>query len=105
MARILSRFEREDIERLDVQDRSGGTVCMVLPPMAPHGGAPDADPSRYVIVTIGNRFAKYPLEVHLYDLGPSRGVRVVGLEGVERTLAENEARPQKADRDMARRQQ
>ena len=100
MARILSRFEREDIERLDVQDRSGGTVCMVLPPMAPHGGAPDADPSRYVIVTIGNRFAKYPLEVHLYDLGPSRGVRVVGLEGVE-----NEARPQKADRDMARRQQ
>ena len=65
---------------------------MVLPPLAPHRGAPDADPSRYVIVTIGNRFAKYPLEVHLYDLGPSRGVRVVG---VERTLAENEAQRQK----------
>jgi hypothetical protein len=79
------------LTRLEVQDRSGGTVCLVLPPRAPHGGTADDDPSRYTVVTIENRFAKYPLEVHLYDLGPRRGVRVVGLERVERTLAEIEA--------------
>jgi hypothetical protein len=80
------------LTRLDVRERGGGSVCAVLPPVAPDGGAADGDPSRYTTVTIENHFAKYPLEVHLYDLGPSRGVRVVGLDRVERTLAEIEAR-------------
>jgi hypothetical protein len=75
-----------------VQTRPGGEVCAALPAMAPDAGPPDDDRSRYGVVTIGNRYARYPLTVHLYDLGPSRGLRVVGLERLETPLAEPEAR-------------
>jgi hypothetical protein len=80
------------LTHLEVQDRGDGNVCAVLPPIAGDGGARDDDPSRYLVVTMANHFAKYPLEVHLYDLGPRRGLRVVGLQRVERTLAEIEGR-------------
>jgi hypothetical protein len=75
---------------LAVQSRPGGDVCLALPPHAPDGGAADDDPSRYAIVLIANHFAKYPLAVHLYDLGPVRGLRIVGLERLEQTLADLE---------------
>jgi hypothetical protein len=66
-----------------VEARGGGGVCVTLPHVAADGGAPDDHPSRYVIVKITNGASKGPLEAHLYDLGPARGYRVVGLERPE----------------------
>ena len=86
-ARVLTGHERTT---LGVESRPGGDVCLRLPQHAPNGGAADDDPSRYSVVLIQNHFARYPLAVHLYDLGPARGLRVVGLERLEQTLAELE---------------
>jgi hypothetical protein len=41
---------------------------------------PAADPSRYLVVTLDNGAAAFPLRAHLYDLGVERGFRLVGLE-------------------------
>ncbi len=60
--------------------REDGLVCVELPHVAPDGGPRDDDPSRYVVVRIANGVAKGALDAHLYDLGPRRGYRVVGLE-------------------------
>ncbi len=60
--------------------REGGVVCASLPHIAPDGGPKDDDASRYVVVRITNGVAKGALHAHLYDLGPRRGFRVVGLE-------------------------
>ncbi len=65
---------------LPVERRPGGKVCVALPHVAPDGGAPDDAPSRYVRVRIDDGVARAPLVVHLYDLGPARGYRLVGLE-------------------------
>jgi hypothetical protein len=59
---------------------AGGEVCVPLAHGAPDGGpAPDAA-ERYVVVEIKNGQAEGPLLAHLYDLGPSKGFRLVGLE-------------------------
>lgn len=63
--------------------RAGGEVCATLPHVAGDGGAADGDASRYVTVTLTNGVAKSALEAHLYDLGPKRGYRLVGLERPE----------------------
>lgn len=60
--------------------REDGVVCAELPHVAQDGGARDDDPSRYVVVRLTNGVAKGALDAHLYDLGPTRGYRVVGLE-------------------------
>jgi hypothetical protein len=48
----------------------------------PSTGASGADDaaSRYVVVTIANGAAKYPLRAHFYDLGARGGYRLVGIE-------------------------
>jgi hypothetical protein len=69
---------------LPVQRRLGAQVCVALAPAAPDGGVPDADPSRYVRVRIEDGVAAGPLVAHLYDLGPSRGYRLAGLERPDR---------------------
>jgi hypothetical protein len=59
---------------------AGGEVCLTLPHVADDRGAPDSAASRYLIVDVFNGVAPGPLRAHLYDLGPRRGFRLVGLE-------------------------
>lgn len=58
-------------------------VCVELVHTVTSRDLPDADPGRYVVVDLFTASAKYPLRVHAYDLGQSRGFRVVGLERLE----------------------
>ncbi|HEU4406968.1 MAG TPA: hypothetical protein VFS43_16995 [Polyangiaceae bacterium] len=57
-----------------------GEVCLTLEHKAPDGGPPDGAAERYVVVELANGQAENPLLVHLYDLGPQKGFRLVGLE-------------------------
>ena len=75
--------DRGRAEPATVKASAEGQVCMTLPSRAPDGGAPDDDRSRYVIVQIANGASKGPLVAHFYDLGPKRGLRLVGLERPE----------------------
>jgi hypothetical protein len=59
---------------------AGGEVCLTVPHVADDGGAPDSAASRYVVVDLFNGVAAGPLRAHLYDLGPRRGFRLVGIE-------------------------
>lgn len=74
------------LKALPVEPRPNGEACIRLPHIAPDGGPADTDPSRYGVLAVDNHFAQFPLSIHLYDLGPARGLRVVGLERAERTL-------------------
>lgn len=60
-----------------------GGVCLSLPHVADDGGAPDDAASRYVIVDVTNGYAPGALRAHLYDLGPRRGYKLVGIERPE----------------------
>jgi hypothetical protein len=55
-------------------------ICVALPHVAPDGGLPDDAIDRYVRVTIDDGIAEGALVAYLYDLGPSRGYRLVGLQ-------------------------
>jgi hypothetical protein len=55
-------------------------VCVSLPRLAGDGGPADDAPSRYVRLDIADGVAERPLAVYLYDLGPSRGYRLAGVE-------------------------
>ncbi len=57
-----------------------GKVCVTLTHAAPDGGANDDDASRYMIVHMANGHAKGLLRAHLYDLGPKKGFKLVGIE-------------------------
>ena len=57
---------------------------MDLPHVAPDGTTADDAPSRYVRVRVEDGVARGPLVAHLYDLGPSRGYRLVGVERPDR---------------------
>jgi hypothetical protein len=81
--RYAARAYRHSGSRpLHVESGPGGTICMTLAHEAPRT-APDADRSRYVVVSIANGAAQYPLLAHFYDLGAERGYRLVGLERPE----------------------
>ncbi len=66
-----------------VERRPGGGVCVKLPHVAQDRGPADDAAERYVRVRIHDGVAKGPLVVHLYDLGPTRGYRLAGLERPE----------------------
>jgi hypothetical protein len=68
---------------LPITSKDDGSLCVQLPQIAAVGGAADGDALRYVTVRIDDGFAAGPLLVHLYDLGASRGYRLVGLERPE----------------------
>jgi hypothetical protein len=55
-------------------------VCVALPHVAPDAGPADDAPARYVKVTVADGVAPGALVAHLYDLGPTRGYRLAGLE-------------------------
>lgn len=57
-----------------------GSVCVSLAHFAPDGGAEPGSVDRYAIVDITNGQAEGALRAHLYDLGPARGFRLVGIE-------------------------
>jgi hypothetical protein len=71
-----------------VRAGTGGAVRIVLPRRTFGSSVPPADPARYVVVTVDNGAASFPLRAHLYDLGPERGYRLVGLERPTETFAE-----------------
>jgi len=66
-----------------VTKADGGRICATLPHVAPDGGPPDDAPERYVRVRIEDGVARGPLVAHLYDLGPTRGYVLVGVERPE----------------------
>lgn len=57
-----------------------GRICLTLPHHAPDGGPAADDPTRYTIVDLQNGQAPGPARIHLYDLGPSKGYRLAGVE-------------------------
>lgn len=60
-----------------------GSLCLPLVPSAlPTSIRHDAR-ERYVVVRIKNGATRGPLVLHLYDLGPERGFRLVGIERPE----------------------
>ena len=66
--------------RLTPTISEGGRVCVNLGHVADDGGSRDDSPSRYLYVELANGHADAPIKVHMYDLGPQRGFRIVGLE-------------------------
>ena len=76
------------LRELAPEVRAGGEVCLALPHAAPDDGAAPGDPSRYVVVGVDNGQSRYALAVHLYDLGPRGGFRLVALQRPEATLAD-----------------
>jgi len=70
-------------ETLPVTRQPEGAVCMTLPHVAAEGGSRDDAGERYVRVTVTDGVARGPLVAHLYDLGPTRGYRLAGLERPE----------------------
>jgi hypothetical protein len=65
---------------LTVEPRAEGEICVTLPHRAPAGGASDDAPARYQGVVLTDGVARGPLLVYLYDLGPTRGFHLAGLE-------------------------
>jgi hypothetical protein len=82
-ARAYRGAEHEPTSAVRVVSGATPRVCVELPhtPLAP-GVAPD-DARRYLIVDLDNGYARGPLRAHLYDLGPSAGFRLVGIERPE----------------------
>lgn len=60
-----------------------GDLCVALNHASPNGGPVDDDASRYRVVDIANGQAPGVLRAHLYDLGPTKGFRLVGIERPE----------------------
>jgi hypothetical protein len=68
---------------LRVSAGDGGAICVTLPHVARDGAAADDSPERYVSVAIDDGVARGSLVAHLYDLGPTRGYRLAGVERPE----------------------
>jgi hypothetical protein len=68
----------EHVQRAAVEVQAHGELCMRLT----HANNPSAS---YAIVRITNAASRFPLLVHVYDLGAAGGFRVVGLERPEAT--------------------
>jgi hypothetical protein len=65
---------------------AAGAVSLRLPHRAYARGVADDHPSRYGVLTIANGAARYVLRAYLYDLGASRGFRLVGIERPEQSF-------------------
>lgn len=71
-------FERETPADLQLGD--AGRLCVQLPSIEVGAGERDDSLARYRVVEIANGHSERPLRAHLYDLGPARGFRLVGIE-------------------------
>jgi hypothetical protein len=70
---------------LRVTGNRNGQLCVRLVHDSTDAGLLDTDQSRYRIVDIFNGNARGPLRAHLYDLGPRRGFKLVGIERPDET--------------------
>lgn len=77
------RGTSKSIERPAVVTQEAGRVCFPLAPQGPDEGVRDDDVSRYVVVKLTNGSTPGPLMLHFYDLGPKRGLKLVGIERPE----------------------
>ena len=68
---------------LAVEVHKDSVVCVTLPRHELAPGLRDDAPERYTVVRINNGVAPGALLAYLYDLGASRGYRLVGLERPE----------------------
>jgi hypothetical protein len=68
---------------LPVDRKPGGGICVAVPHVTHDGGVPDDSNERYATLRVSDGVATGALVVHLYDLGPSRGFRLAGLERPE----------------------
>jgi hypothetical protein len=71
------------MKSLTVTRQSGGGICVPLPHVQADQGPPDDATERYVRVTIVDGVARGRLDALLYDLGPTRGYRLAGIERPE----------------------
>lgn len=70
---------KEQADGLAVTKEADGKVCVPLASTKPAGGIPDDAPERYTVVRMTNGVAPGPLEMHFYDLGPEKGLQLVGI--------------------------
>lgn len=68
---------------LTVDRRPHGEICVTLPRVAGDDGPPAASRERYVRVRVEDGVARGPMVAHLYDLGPTRGYFLAGVERPE----------------------
>jgi hypothetical protein len=64
--------------RLTAELRPAGVVCFTPRRIGP-SAIPDTDPARIVVFHVDNGTGAGPIDIHAYDLGPERGLRIVGL--------------------------
>jgi hypothetical protein len=63
-----------------VREEGESGICTPLAHFAADVGDPDDSANRYLVVDVTNGLAPGPIRAHLYDLGPKRGFRLVGIE-------------------------
>ena len=68
---------------LPIEIRGDGEICVALPHIAGDAGPADGSRERYVRVSIDDGVAQAPLLAYLYDLGPTRGYALAGVERPE----------------------
>lgn len=61
----------------------GARMCVNVPYADLSRQLPDEDEQRYVVLDLANGYAEGPLRLHLYDLGPVRGLFLAGIERPE----------------------
>lgn len=83
-ARAYRGAQAEPTRDLRLISEATPRVCVELPHAKLGANVPADDARRYVIVDLENGYARGPLRVHLYDLGPAAGYRLVGIERPER---------------------
>lgn len=76
----LARGGEDKPQPASIEVGEEGRVCVPLASTQPDGGKPDDAAERYVVVRIANGVAKAPIELHLYDRGPTKGHQLVGIE-------------------------
>jgi hypothetical protein len=79
---LLHRGDR--VHSVEVRSGPAAELCLSLP----HERASRGEASSYIVVAIDNGQSRYPVAVHLYDLGPQHGFRLVGLTRPEAPWAE-----------------
>jgi hypothetical protein len=78
--RAQLRRGRGDPVGVQVVAGAQGETCVDLGASTVPGSMSDESADRYVKLRIHNGIAPGPLIVHFYDLGPDRGLRLVGIE-------------------------
>ena len=78
-ARLFPAMAKDPVGSLPTTGKPEGRVCVKLPRLG-ESSAADDDPSRYSVVELVTASAPGPLRAHVVDLGPQRGLLLVGLE-------------------------